>query len=112
VGGAIKMWDMDIKQRDDEVIVEINLPGIEEKDIILNVTNDFLEVKAKKEYKTEIKKKGFYKHEEKSSGYYRKISLPTEVKAEEAKTEFKNGVLKVRIPKAKQKFARKLQLKR
>lgn len=101
----------EIKQSDEEVIVEIELPGVEKEDIILTVTNDLLEVRAKKESKSEVRKKGFFKQEKSFSGYYRKIALPAEVKGEEAESEFKNSVLIVRIPKSKQKISRKIKIK-
>lgn len=93
-GGNVKVSDKD-------VVVKLNMPGVNKKDITLNVTENYLEVKAEKKKESRLKKKGFFKEERSFRSYHQVILLPAVVKAEDAKAEYKNGVLEVRIPKKK-----------
>jgi len=93
----------DLYETDTEVIAEIDLPGVNKKDIKVNVTKDFIEVNAEKkhEVKEEDKKKGMYRFERSYSGFCRKLPLPNNVDADKANAEYKDGVLKIKIPKLK-----------
>ncbi len=91
----------DIYETDTAVVAEIDIPGVDKKDIKVNVTDDSIEVKAEKKHETkqEDKKKGMFRLERSYSGFYRNFSLPADVDADKAEAEFKNGVLKVKVPK-------------
>jgi HSP20 family protein len=89
----------DIKETPDEVVITIDLPGVDKKDIQLLVRDDILEVKAQKKREVKIDKKGFHKHERSYAGFHRILTLPASVKSESIKADYKNGVLKVTIPK-------------
>ena len=92
----------DVFETDKEVVVTVELPGVKKEDIDVRVTENSVEVKA--EVKSEVKeeKEGVYRAERTYQGFYRVIPLPTEVKANEAKATYNNGVIEIRIPKAKE----------
>lgn len=93
----------DIYETDKEVVAEIDMPGVDKGDIKVNVTEDGIELKAEKkhEVKDEDKKKGMYRFERSYTGFYRNYGLPANVDANKAEAEFKNGVLKIKVPKLK-----------
>jgi len=92
---------MDIYETDDKVVAEVELPGVDPKNVELDVKDNYLRVEAKAEEKKEEKKKGYYRKEI-SAGYYKRVvPLPTEVIGEKAEAEYEGGVLKVTIPKKK-----------
>ncbi len=93
----------DLYETDKEIIAEIDLPGVDKKDIKVNVTKDSIEINAEKKYETkkEDKKKGMYRFERSYSGFCRKLALPNKVDADKADAEYKNGVLQIKIPKLK-----------
>ncbi|MEM4336610.1 MAG: Hsp20/alpha crystallin family protein [Candidatus Woesearchaeota archaeon] len=102
----------DIKETEKSVIATFELPGADKKDIELNVTDDYVEVKVKKKQELEKKTKTEYRYEASAQQYYRKIALPTRVIAEKAEATYKDGVLRVEIPKqAAMKGAKKIQIK-
>jgi HSP20 family protein len=103
----------DIKETKKDVFVTIDLPGVEKKDIILNIKNNLLEIKAQKKQEIKIDKKGFHQHERSYSGFYRSIPLPANVKSENIETEYRNGVLRIKIPKTKEKhiISKKIKIK-
>ncbi len=93
----------DIYETEKEIIAEIEIPGVDKKDIQVNVDSNGIDVKAetKTESKHEDKKKGMYRFERNYSGFYRHFSLPNNVNTEKATAEYKDGVLKVVVPKLK-----------
>ncbi|MBW2974762.1 Hsp20/alpha crystallin family protein [Candidatus Woesearchaeota archaeon] len=91
-----------IRETEKNVIADIELPGIPRENIELNVNEDSIEIKAQKKAENEVKKKGVYSYHSSASQFYRKIPLPAEVKPEQASAQFKDGLLKVEIPKARQ----------
>ena len=92
---------MDIYETDKNVVAEVELPGVDPKDIDIEVKENYLKIEAKKEEKKEEKEKGYYK-KELSRGYYKRIvPLPVEVMGDKAEADYKDGILKITIPKVK-----------
>ncbi len=102
---------IDLYEDKDKLVAEIEMPGIDAKSIDVSIEDNFLKVEAKKEEKKEEKGKGYYKKEI-SSGYLKRvISLPVEVKGDKARAEYKNGVLKIEMPKKETKKAKSQKVK-
>lgn len=102
----------DVYEKDGNVIAQIEVPGVDKKDIDVNVTDDSIELKVEKQSESEVKKKGMYRCERSYSGFYRSIPLPSQVKSDQAKAQYRDGVLKITAPKMEQieEKKRKLQI--
>ena len=97
-GGAF-MPQIDVSETGKEVRVTAELPGLDEKDLDVSVTENVLTIKGEKKVEKEAEE-GDYYHSERSYGYFnRAIQLPPGIDAGQAKAKFKKGVLKVTIPK-------------
>ena len=93
----------DVYETENEVIADIEMPGVDKKDIKLQVRDRTLSVRAEKTHKREENdKKGYYYSERSYTGFQRNIPLPNDVDEKNVKAEFKNGVLHVKIPKSKE----------
>lgn len=79
--------------------VTAELPGLEEKDIDLEVTKDYLNIKGEKRFESEKKEKNCHFSERVYGSFYRSIPLPSEVDREKVEANFKQGVLRVKLPK-------------
>ncbi|MCX8147079.1 MAG: Hsp20/alpha crystallin family protein [Candidatus Woesearchaeota archaeon] len=88
-----------VYETENSVVAAIELPGVEKNDIELNVTENMLEVKAERKLEKEIKKKGVYSYSSAARSFYRSFTLPAKVDASKAKAEYKNGILRVEMPK-------------
>lgn len=99
-----------VAEKDNEVIVKLNMPGVEKKDIILNITEDYVEVKAEKKEEIKIEKKGMRKYERSYKGYHKVLPLPAKVNAENAVAEYKDGTLTIKIPKKGKKVIEKKKI--
>ncbi len=97
----------DVVETENSVVASFELPGADKKDIELNVDDSFIEVKVEKKIEAEVKKKGFYSYETRAHQFYRKLPLPAEVIAEKTKATYKNGMLRIEIPKKKQALKKK-----
>jgi len=102
----MSMWDervgwsptMEVIERDGNLIVHADLPGINQNDVKVEVTDDGLVIQGERKSEYE-KETGSGYHSERSYGkFYRSIPLPADAKVEQARAEFKNGVLEVSIP--------------
>ncbi len=91
----------DLKETDDGVSMEMELPGLEEKDISVELKGDRIVVTGeKKEAKEEEDKEKGYRHIERSYGsFQRSFGLPPSADTSKASAVFRNGVLTVSIPK-------------
>jgi len=90
---------MDISETEKDVVAEVELPGVDPKNIEVEVKNNVLRVEAKKEEKKEGKRKGYYRKEISAGFYKRVVPLPVEVIGEKTEAEYRDGILKVVIPK-------------
>jgi len=97
----------DLYETDKEVIAKFDLPGIDKKDIDIKLTEDRLSVRVEKKAEKEEKGKDFYFMERSYAGFYRSLPLPPYIKATDAKAEYKDGVLTIRIPKDQEKLKSK-----
>lgn len=89
----------DVKETDDSVVVIMDLPGVDKKDVEISVTDDELRVNAKRQGETEIEEKGYHKRERTHARFERTVKMPVAVKGEEAKARLADGVLEVTLPK-------------
>ena len=95
---------VEIKQNDNEYKIKVQLPGVDKDDIDVELDNDFMtitaEIEEEKEQKDEQEKNAkFHTCEFRYGKYQRTISFDEPIKASEAQAEYKNGVLKISIPK-------------
>jgi len=98
-GTSVYQLPVDVSETDGGYQVRATLPGFKPEQVEVTVTDGVLSIEAKRsEEKTE--EKGRYLRREVFSGNYRRqLTLPREVKAEDIKADFENGVLTVKVPR-------------
>jgi len=90
---------IDVRDAEKEVVVEAELPGMDEKDISISLIDDVLRISGEKKQEKEERKGTFY-HVERSYGKFnREIPLHCEVDLDKAEAKFKKGVLTIKLPK-------------
>lgn len=90
---------VNITDSEKDIMVSIELPGIDEKDIELSLTKDALIIKGEKTEEKEEKGKNFHRMERSYGSFSRTLPLPVEVVADKAEATYKKGVLTVLLPK-------------
>ncbi len=107
------MPSVDVKEKDKEIVVTAELPGMDADDIDISVSDDILTLRGEKKEEKEEKEGDYYYHELSYGSFHRDIQLPAEVDTDKVDAEFKKGVLKIRLPKKPeaQRKAKKIQVK-
>lgn len=96
----------DVSETDEAVQIAMELPGLEDKDIEVNLTDDVLTVRGEKKRESEHNGRGYYVSERTWGSFHRMIPLPPGVDTGKAEARFKNGVLTVTLPKTEEAKAR------
>jgi HSP20 family protein len=96
------LWfpSVDMFDKDDKVVIKAELPGLEKKDINLEVKNGVLTLRGERKYDNEVKEENFHRRELSYGKFIRSFTLPAEVDPDKITAEFKNGLLTVEVPKS------------
>lgn len=90
---------VDIIDRDQEVVVRAELPGVKKEDLDVSVSDDAVTVSASTREERKEEKENYYRSEISSGSFSRTVGLPAEVDADKAKAKFDDGVLELTLPK-------------
>ncbi|MDB5103118.1 MAG: hypothetical protein JWP91_807 [Fibrobacteres bacterium] len=102
---------VDIVEEKEDYVLRAELPGVAKENIKLEVKENRLTISGKKEAKVS-ESKGEYRYVESSFGSFsRTFELPRNVSGEAIQAEYANGVLNLRIPKAKESLSRSIEIK-
>lgn len=101
---------VDVFEDDDRVVVRVDLPGIDKKDIDVSIQGDTLIVKGEKKQEEEVKEKDYHRLERAYGSFQRVIQLPAKVDAQEIKAACRDGVLEISLPKKEEVKARKIEI--
>jgi HSP20 family protein len=94
-----RSFRVDILDRDKELIVRAELPGVEKDDVEVTISGDRLMIEAEREFEEEEEKETFYRHELGYGELMRTVALPVGVDVEHITAELKDGILSVVLPK-------------
>ena len=90
---------VDIGASDKEYTVTIEVPGVDQKDIRLEIVNNTMTVSGEKKQEKEEKEKNYYRMERSYGSFQRVLALPDDANQDEVQATFKNGVLTVTMPR-------------
>ena len=90
---------VDVYEDAKKVVLKLEVPGMEEKDLDIRVENNTLTVKGERKFEKDDKAKGYHRMERAYGTFVRSFTVPTTVDAEKVAAEYKNGVLTVKLPK-------------
>jgi HSP20 family protein len=97
--GKVHLPAIDLKETDAALILETELPGLEAKDVTIKIEGDLLSIHGERKDEKEEKTKTVYRKECSFGEFDRQVRLPMEIDADKADAEYKNGVLKLTMPK-------------
>jgi len=103
---------IDVYEKGNDIIVEAEVPGMDPKDINIEIEDKTLRISGKMEKKEEVKEKNYYRKEIKTGSFERVVSLPSEVKEKEVEATMKDGILKIVLPKQKTSSVKKIEIKK
>ncbi|MBI4084961.1 MAG: Hsp20/alpha crystallin family protein [Candidatus Liptonbacteria bacterium] len=102
---------IDVYQTPAEIIVESAIAGVKPEDIDISVSSDSITIRGERRHDEEIRDEDYFYQECYWGRFSRSVILPEEVDPDNASVSFKNGVLKVKLPKLNRKKTKKLKVK-
>jgi len=100
-GVSERVWApvADMHETKDELVIKLDLPGMNEKDIQVSITGDLLSVRGQRQQTEEIKQDSYYKAERWAGRFERSFQLPIPVQTDKVRATYRDGVLTVTLPK-------------
>jgi len=101
----------DIIEKKDGLVVKAELPGVKKADLDITLEGDMLSIKAEKKEEKITEDATYYRCERSFGQYMRHISLPFQVDAEQVSATFRDGLLKIRLPKGEEAKSKRIEIK-
>ena len=110
---SVTEWSplVDITEDDKEYVVKAEIPEMKKEDIKINVHDDVLTVSGERKYEKEEKGKKFHRVERAYGSFLRSFALPENADGSKVSAEYKDGVLKVHLPKSEQAKKKAIEVK-
>jgi HSP20 family protein len=104
---------LDIGASDKEYTISVELPGVDENEIQVELVNDTLKIKGEKKQEKEEKERNYYRMERSYGSFQRTLSLPEDADQDDIKAVYKNGVMNITIPRktASKTEAKQIEIK-
>lgn len=113
-GEELSMWNwnpvVDIYDNEDNIVINAELPGVDKKDILIDIKGKVVTLKGERLYEDETKDETYYRRERSFGKFERAFVLPVEVNSDKIKADFKDGVLKIFIPKPEEQKTKKITI--
>jgi HSP20 family protein len=90
---------VDVYENNEKVVLKLDIPGVEEKDLDIRVENQTLTVRGERKFENEEKEENFHRIERRYGSFFRSFTLPTTVDTENVAADYKAGVLKLELKK-------------
>ena len=109
---ATTSWSpaVDIYETDSEIMVQAELPGIDRKDIALQLENNVLTLKGDRRFEKETNQENYHRIERSYGGFSRAFAIPTIVDEDKIRADYRDGILKIALPKKEQVKAKQIKI--
>lgn len=102
---------VDILEKEDSYVLEAELPGLKKEDVKISVQDNILTLRGEKKDERKESRKGYLRMETGYGSFMRSFTLPTTINTSKIEAEFKDGVLKISVPKAEEAKERLIEVK-
>ena len=102
--------EIEVFQRSNELIIKADLPGLKRDEVTVEVTDESLVIHGERRRETEEEREGVYRSERSYGSFYRVIPLPEGAITEQAKANFRDGVLEITMPAPPTAKGRRLEI--
>ena len=109
-GGSDWNPRVDVYEKEDAIILKAELPGMNKKDIDIDIEDRVLTLRGERSLDDEVTDESYYRRERVYGKFHRAFRLPADVEPEKIKADFKDGILNVNIPKPEEKKPKKISV--
>jgi HSP20 family protein len=101
---------VDVYEQDMTIVLKAELPGVDPKDVDVRIENNVLTIRGERKFDNEVKKENYHRVERAYGAFTRSFTLPTVVDAGAVKAEFKDGVLRLTLPRREEAKPKQIQI--
>jgi len=101
---------VDIYEQGGDLVLKAELPGVDPKDVDVRIENNVLTLKGERKTDTEVKRDSYHRVERSYGAFTRAFTLPTTVDTTKVKADFKDGLLRVVLPKREESKPKQVQI--
>lgn len=111
-GIARGAWNpsVDIYENKDQIVLEAELPGMKREDFDLSIENNVITLRGERRFEKQDDSDNYHRVERSYGSFARSFTLPQTVQADEVTAEYRNGVLRVTMPKREEVKARRIEV--
>jgi HSP20 family protein len=102
---------VDIYENKDQIVLEAELPGMKREDFELSVENNVITLRGERQFEKKDESDNYHRVERAYGSFTRSFTVPNTVSAEGATADYRNGVLRVTLPKREETKARRIEIK-
>lgn len=102
---------VDVSETGKEIVIKAEIPGMEAKDIDISLNGRVLTLKGERKTEKEEKEENYHRIERRHGSFSRSFELPADVDANKVYATYKDGVLKLNLPKTKEQTVKKIEIK-
>ena len=101
---------VDLYEKDDHYMIKAELPGVDKKDIKIDLKDRLLTLSGERAYDNDVNEENYYRRERTYGKFQRAFTLPADVDSDKIKAEYKDGVLQIEVPKPEEKKAKQVTI--
>ena len=101
---------IDVEETKKDIVVIMDIPAIDPKEVSISIMEDRVTIKGERKREEEVKEVSCYRSERTYGSFQRIIQLPAEVVGDKAKASYKDGVLKITIPKSQRAVPKEVKV--
>ncbi len=112
-GGDAGGWfpSLDVSETKNEIVVKAEVPGMDPKDIDISLADGVLSIRGERKQEKEEKEENYHLVERSYGSFARSVALPKEVKHDKISASYKDGVLKIVLPKSEEAKKKEVKIK-
>jgi HSP20 family protein len=101
---------VDIYENENEVVLNAEIPGVDEQDVEIKVEDNTLILKGERKFEKEAKEENYHRIERSYGSFFRSFALPGYIEQDRIEAEHENGILRIRMPKKLELKPRKVKI--
>jgi HSP20 family protein len=101
---------VDIYEHGQDIVLKAELPGVDPKDVDVRLENNVLTLRGQRKFENEVKKESYHRVERSYGSFSRSFTLPSVVDQGNIKAEFKDGILKLVLPKREEAKPKQIEI--
>jgi len=112
-GVASKAWTpaVDVYEDDDSFLIKVELPEVNREDVKVSLNDNMLSISGERRVENEEKRENYHRVERSYGQFYRSFTLPPNVSTEAINAQFKDGVLRLTLPKREEAKPKQIEVK-